>query len=57
MRTKLFWDFKRSSSLEKWLRTKGCARYDAYHRAPKGCSAAKVFAQLRRHHVQRAKEA
>jgi hypothetical protein len=47
---------KRTVNSEEWLRTEGVARYDAYHRAPKGLSAAKVFAQLRRHHIRRTQQ-
>jgi hypothetical protein len=56
MHTKIVSDIKRDSALEEWLRTEGAARYDAYHRAPKGRSAAKVFARLREHHIRRAKQ-
>lgn len=46
---------EREAALDDWLRTEGVARYDAYKRNPQGQSAAKVFAQLRRHHAKVAK--
>jgi putative addiction module CopG family antidote len=44
-------------AVEKWLRTEGVARYDAYHASPRGRPAADVFARLRRHHAARTKAA
>jgi putative addiction module CopG family antidote len=43
------------AAVEDWLRTEGVARYDAWHREPRGRPAAEVFAGLRKHHQKRAK--
>ena len=45
------------AALEQWLRTEGVARYDAYHRDPRGGRpAADVLARLRAHHAEQVKK-
>jgi len=44
------------AALEEWLRTEGVARYDAYHRQPRGRPAEDVFTSLRARHAASAKK-
>jgi antitoxin ParD1/3/4 len=46
----------RDTAEERWLRTEGVARYDAYRRDPDNARpASEVFARLRKHHAKRTK--
>lgn len=42
------------AAVEEWLRSEGVARYDAFHRQPRGRPAGAVFASLRARHAKNA---